>query len=396
MKTYICIVCLVAVVSAADPDAERATKLSKGSNRFSQNLYQQTALNDSNSIFSPLSIHQALSLTSLGARQETNSELSRVLGLNAIPGDSNQPHETYKYINEQLINATDVEVLTANAMFVNPSLTIESPFIASARNYYQAEVSNFDLSAPGGPEKNINDFVSNKTKGLIKNLLQSGTIDASTVLALINTLFFNGTWQKHFLTSRTQKSDFHTPNGIVQLDTMFDERSINLKRNFYDADVGELVFRGGRFSFVILLSRTANGSSDQEKSLTIPGRIESLFQGLTPTQVKLSLPKFKLESTYELNTPLKSLGIVKAFSPGQANFTGISSAGGIYISKVLHKAVIDVTETGTVAAAATAVILSRTAAVQPPTETFYVKYPFLYFLYDRQLELIVFQGKFSG
>lgn len=332
-------------------------------------------------------------MTYLGARGETASEISNTLGLYSIAGDV---YELYKNVYEQIKSATEVELLSANAIFLNPKKEIDANFSRDARYYFQAEVSSLDFVAPGGPEQKINDFVSNKTKGLVTDLLKPGSIDDSTVLALINTLFFNGTWQKQFSKTRTQKSDFNTPKGIIQIDTMFDERRINLKKNYFGADVGEIIFRGGRFSLVIMLSGSADGLSTLEESLKIPGRLAGVFKGLKSVQVKLSLPKIKLQSTYELNTALQDLGIVKAFNPDQADFTGISSAGGIYISKVLHKAVIEVTETGTVAAAATAAIISpRTAALPPPEETFYVNNPFVYFIYDRQLNLILFSGKYS-
>ncbi|XP_059146078.1 leukocyte elastase inhibitor-like [Physella acuta] len=88
--------------------------------------------------------------------------------------------------------------------------------------------------------------------------------------------------------------------------------------------------------------------------------------------------------------------MVKAFSPAGADFTGISSSGQVYISQVIHKAVIDVTETGTVAAAATVIGISVTSVMLPPAESFVADHPFVYFLRDNQSGQILFQGKFSG
>ncbi|BFZ18434.1 hypothetical protein BsWGS_21473 [Bradybaena similaris] len=393
MRTITCLAFLLAGACAGHPDYDDEKRLTKAINNFSNNISQKITVGEPNSIYSPLSIHQALSMTYLGARGETAKEILNTLGLNAVAGEVN---ELYKNVCEQLNSATEVELLPANAIFLNPKKEIDANFSCDARYYYKAEVSSLDFLAPGGPEQKINDFVSNKTKGLVTDLLKPGSIDDSTILALINTLFFNGTWQKQFSITRTQKSDFNTPKGIIQIDTMFDEQRINLKRNYFGADVGEIIFRGGRFSLVIFLSGSADGLPSLEESLKAPGRLSGLFKGLKSVLVKLSLPKIKLQSTYELNTALQDLGIVKAFNPIQADFTGISSAGGIFISKVLHKAVIEVIETGTVAAAATSAIISpRKAAPPPPVETFYVNNPFVYFIYDRQLQLIVFSGKYS-
>lgn len=394
MKTYFSVLCVVTAISAASSGDET---VASACNNFSQNLYQTIALTGfKNCIYSPLSIHQALSTTMLGARGDTAAELSQVLGLDQISFSADQPQASYREVVEQLRYVPSVKILTANAIFLNPSTRIEPDFIQNATNYYHSKVSNFDLSFPGGPEEKVNLFVEKKTGGLIKNILMPGTIHESTVMTLINTLYFNGTWQKQFSRTQTVQANFHTPQGTIQVETMFDTRSIKLKRNFYGADVGQLDFRGKRFSLVIILPQEVNGLFDQESTLIIPGVIENMLEGLSLVHVKLSLPKVKTKSTYDLNSPLKALGIVRAFDPHQADFQGISTDGDIFISNVVHKAVIDITETGTTAAAATAIIMSRNVMREPPTEAFYVNRPFLYFIYDSKLELILFQGKFTG
>ncbi|BFZ05358.1 hypothetical protein BsWGS_08396 [Bradybaena similaris] len=387
-------VCLLLVVGLVRGDDIQT--LSSASSDFSQRLYQKVALDKPNVVYSPYSIHSALSMTSLGAREETATEFAKVLGVTALTG--NRAHLAYRDLITQLNNVTTVKLNTANALFVNPNIPIEQQFVSDARSYYLAKSSNFDLAAVGGPEKEINDYVEDKTHGIIKDLLPKGSVDASTVTVLINTIFFNGTWQIQFQAGDTQIKDFQKLGGTKsKVSMMYDERYVNIKRNVLGVDVAELPFKGNRFSLYIALPNTVDGITDLESTLLVPGNVDKLFQGLTPHHVRLSIPKFKIESSIGLKTPLQQLGLQKPFDPSTANFQGISSAAKVVISDVLHKAVIDVKETGTVAAAATAVIgVKITAVLEPPAETFNADHSFVFFLRDKQTNHTLFQGKFSG
>ncbi|CAG5133580.1 unnamed protein product [Candidula unifasciata] len=172
MKAPLCILCLLV---ATDGSANWDKKVAQVCNSFSQSLYQNIAVNGcENSIYSPLSIHQALSMVTLGARGDTAAELSRVLGLSQIPSRPNQPQASYLEVIQQLRQVPHVEILTVNAIFVNPSTEIKADFTNNVTKFYQAEVSSFDLISPGGPERHINRFVYSKTKGLIKTVLTPG------------------------------------------------------------------------------------------------------------------------------------------------------------------------------------------------------------------------------
>ncbi|CAG5133373.1 unnamed protein product [Candidula unifasciata] len=389
--TSICLL-VIAQLTRAD-DVQLLTSASSG---FAQKLYNKlAAVKPASAIYSPFSIHSALSMTSLGARGETATELSTTLGLTALTGNS--VHHAYHDLIKQLNNVTDVKLHTANAVFVNPNIAIEEQFIKDVKTEYLATSSNFDLAAVGGPEKAINDFVSEKTEGLIKDVLPQGSIDALTAMVLLNTIFFNGTWLEKFDQYNTKKSNFQKLGGAKsQVDMMYAERSVNIKRNVQGVDVAELPFKGGRFSLYIALPQETEGLATLENFLNSPSYLTELFEGLSRVRVRLSVPKFRIESTFELNSALKELGIRKAFDQSSANFQGISATGNVYISEVIHKAVIEVKETGTVAAAVT-VIGIKTASIElPPEEEFNADHPFVFFLRDNQSEEILFQGKYLG
>ncbi|CAG5124364.1 unnamed protein product [Candidula unifasciata] len=376
------------------PSADGAQKIAKASNNFSQRLYREIALGSKNTIYSPLSIHTALSMTSLGAKGDTKTEMTSTLGLDVFTGER-EPHQAYNDVIAQLNAASNVTtILTANAIFINKLETVESAFVRDVQNFYLSNVSTFDPHDPAGPERVINEYVEYKTRGLIQNLVQPNVVTALTLMVLVNTVYFNGSWDRPFDKDRTQPADFHTQQGTIQVDTMFDTRTMNIKRNFHGADVGELTIGHGRFSVVIVLPHTVDGLADLENALTVPGRVEELFQDLTPVRVNVSMPKVNIESTFMLSQPLIQLGMVKAFSPHEADFTGINRNGNIFIKEGFHQSTIEINEYGTVASAATAVVIEMRRQPPAANATFQVDHPFLFLLTDNRLRSILFQGKF--
>ncbi|KAH9525657.1 Serpin B4, partial [Bulinus truncatus] len=376
-------------------DLQQQLSLSSASADFSQRLYQKVALDKPNVIYSPYSIHSALSMTSLGARGDTADEMRATLGVTSL-GDS--VHQVYKELIQQLNSVTTVQLHTGNAIFVNPYYQIIPKFMEDTSNDYFAKSDNIDLSANGGPEKPINDYIAAQTENMIKDVLGPGSVDGSTVMILVNTIFFNGTWEKTFEKYKTRSQDFKQLGGAVkQVQMMHDDRTVKIKRdNANGVDVAELPFKGGRFSLYIALPQKVDGITELEALLAQPGKAQELLTGLNHTRVQLAIPKFKIETTLALNSALRDLGIVKAFSPAAADFTGITQSAQVYISQVLHKAMIEVQETGTVAAAATVIGIVALAVLSPPAETFIADHAFVYFLRDNTTGQILFQGKFSG
>ncbi len=115
---------------------------------------------------------------------------------------------------------------------------------------------------------------------------------------------------------------------------------------------------------------------------------------LSGAAVTLSMPKFKLESAFGLSDAMKALGMVDAFEPGSADFSGMEATRSLYISDLLHKAYVDVNEEGTEAAAATAVVVGQTSM---PAESYVIDFdhPFLFFIRNIQTNTILFMGRLA-
>nr|KAI8738085.1 hypothetical protein BgiMline_024988 [Biomphalaria glabrata] len=360
-------------------DQQQQLALSSASSEFSQRLYQKVALDQSNVIYSPYSIHSLLTMTSLGARGDTAAEMKNVLGITSL-GES--VHSLYRETIQQLNSQSNVQLLTGNAIFINPSYPIVPEFIQETADEYFALTDHIDFSANGGPEKPINDYVEARTEHVIKNLLETGAIDNLTVMLLVNTIFFNGTWNSPFDETKTRKQDFQLPGGAVKQVDMMNGIQIetNVKTDDVNKfDVAEIAFTGSRFALYIALPQEVDGITDLEILLQKPGKVDELFTGHGSYNVQMAIPKFKIETKLELKDVLVDMGMAKAFSDKSADFSGLSQ-GQVYISKVIHKAVIEVQESGTVAAAVTAAeMFERSLPV-----FFIADHPFLFFLRDKE------------
>lgn len=117
-------------------------------------------------------------------------------------------------------------------------------------------------------------------------------------------------------------------------------------------------------------------------------------QNMSMRNVSLLLPRFTVEESYDLGATVVALGMVDAFSPQDADFSGMTGSRGLVLSKVLHKSFVEVTEEGTEAAAATGVGIVVTSA--PIYETFHCDHPFLFFIKHNKTSSILFFGRLSA
>ncbi|XP_059179562.1 leukocyte elastase inhibitor-like [Physella acuta] len=377
------------ISQCAHGDLLQQQVLAKSASGFSQNLYRQVAISEEQIVYSPYSIHSALTMTYLGARGVSAREMSQVLGLTSLQ----DPHQTYHDLIVDWNSAESVRLDVCNAIFTNPYETILPSFISDVDRYYLAPANKLDVTEP---ERAINELVANKTHNMIPEILKPGSLDDGTDIVLVNVVFFNGTWENQFLSELTQQQDFHKLGGAISQVSMMNEaeKLKNYKKdNVNGVDVLELPFKGNRFSMYFALPQKMDGISDLENLLATPGKVDELFDGLTSKVVRVSLPKFKIETSLDLINPLIELGMYSEFDD-RADFSGINGLGDIFIDKAIHKAVIDLQETGTVASAAT--VISMTKGMIIPRATFLADHPFMFFLRDNVTGQLLFQGKFSG
>jgi serine protease inhibitor len=246
--------------------------------------------------------------------------------------------------------------------------------------------------------KTINDWVADKTKKRIQNLVPPGALNPKTALVLVNALYLKAPWETKFPEHATQPQPFHVRGGeATNVPTMNVQRVFGYSKT-NDVTVISVPYKGNDLQFLIILPDDANGLSKTETELT-PEKLSG-WANLPGQTVKLFLPKFKMEPpTLPLGDALQKLGMLTAFDapPGSANFDRMAPRRPddyLCISKVFHKTFISVDEKGTEAAAATAVAMVRMSGIARPIEPVEVKvdHPFIFAIQHRASGACLFLG----
>ncbi len=368
--------------------------LVKGNTTFALDLYKQLKATPGNLFFSPYSISMCLGMAYAGARGDTEKQMADVLH---FPKDA-RVHAAFRELQEVLSEAgreKGIELSIANGLWAQKEYPFLPEFLNVARNDYAANIQQVDFKTEAEAARNeINRWVEDKTKGKIQNLLPSGSLDALTRLVLANAVYFKGTWTKRFEKEQTATQPFHVSAATqvsVPLMHHFDE--VKYTENA-ELQAVELPYSKGELAMVILLPRQVEGCGKLEGPLS-PEVLARTLGALNRQRVEIFLPRFKLESRFQLKPPLAEMGMVNAFTP-KADFSGIDGSRGLNISEVFHKAWGLVNEEGTEAAAATGTVMTLSAArpSRPPV-VFRADHPFVFFIRDTRSGSILFLGRLS-
>ena len=373
---------------------------------FALNLYQELATNQGNFFFSPFSISTALAMTYAGARGETEAQMSDVLGF-----ETNQQQFASLYgqlltelQSDQQTNAIQLNI--AQALWTQEGFPFLSSFLETASNQYQANINQTDFSTESGLAiQEINAWVAQETQNKIQNILAPGSINGSTRLVLANAIYFLGAWTESFAVTNTSLQPFYlSSSNIVEASLMHQPSPADYCNCYGPISFGwgtnftavEMPYASNQLSMVILLPDQVDGLSQLEQELS-PALLSGLLTSMNnlDLDVELYLPKFTLESSFQLSNTLADMGMTDAFEPGIANFSGMDGADDLYISGAFHKAWVQVNEAGTVAAAST-VVGAITRGGPPPTFVFRADHPFIFFILDTQSGSILFMGRLAN
>jgi serine protease inhibitor len=382
-----------ASVSAALPNAPMAA-VAQGNTAFAIDLYQQERSKPGNLFFSPYSISTALAMTYAGARGDTAAEMAKVLHFTAGPTELPTLWSQLSRRMDEVGRSNQVALRIANSLWCQRTFTFNENFLTLNRDFFQATARQVDfVGNTEGTREEINFWVAASTNDKIRELLQRGQLSRDTLLVLCNAVYFKGAWLEPFDPRSTRPAPFFLrPTEPIQVPMM--TRSMTL-RSKADAELNlfSLPYAGKDISMIILLPRELDGLASMEKQLTAP-RLRELLDGLdraAETKTVVNLPKFKLDCRLPLTRELAAMGMPSAFQP-RADFSGISSSRGLFISDVVHQAFVDVSEEGTEAAAATAVVIAKSAVMKPPPPL-KVDHPFLFLIRENQTGSVLFMGR---
>lgn len=358
---------------------------SESINQLGLDLYAKLAdEHQGNLFFSPYSISSALAMTYGGARGETAKEMSKALHF----GGQGATHPAFSYLRKKfgdIQNKSHVQLAVANSLWPEKSYTFKPDYLAMTQEFYGAEIEavNFKFE-PEMARLHINSWVENQTASLIKDLLPKGSVDAMTRLVLANAIYFKGDWAKQFDPQATAERLFTLTSGHEIPVPMMSKTSRFGYAEANEFKALELPYKGDDLSMLVLLPNQTNHFP------SLNNEILSSLEFKT-NEVIVQLPKFKIETTFSLTETLAALGMPLAFSD-QADFSGMDEIQALNISSVIHKAFIDVDETGTEAAAATAVTI-RAASLGKPSPQFIANRPFLFLIRENSTGTILFMGR---
>jgi serpin B len=403
MKPYILLIPLLLAVSACnkeplpveEPDKEFTpivlTKaeegINNGVNEFGLKLFR--ALYDKDQVFiSPLSVSLALSMTAYGARGTTEQEMIATLGFGEATRD--QVGEYYKKMVPALVeadNRTTLEI--ANSIWVKDMIRLRDDFSAGVKDYFSTDIFSRNFSATD-LVKEINNWSSDKTHGLIKNVADN--LNPDTIMALVNALYFNGKWTVEFDKATDGKFTTLASNSVST--KMMSKTS---SYRFAAAGGYQMVsvpYGNGAFVMDLILPEETGATAFNDAVAGLDWeKYSALIAYGGACQVCLTMPVFKMEYYMELQDILAAMGMPTAFSDF-ADFSGMTDDTSLCIDQVIHKTLVDVDEKGTEAAAVTVVGMRKTTG-GGHSETIYftADRPFIFAIRETSTNALLFVGQ---
>ncbi|MBT7065358.1 MAG: serpin family protein [Verrucomicrobia bacterium] len=353
----------------------------------------------------------------------------------------NKEREIAGKLNAESAKVDQYEIRVANALWGEKTYPFDPNYTETIKKHYDTG-SVFPVDFKTNFEAvrlKINGWVEKQTNDRIKDLLPDGSLDALTRLVLVNAIYFKGDWSVPFKEENTKERDFTLASGNKQQTPIMYAPKLDVARyGAFNADgshfetparIGrgqdpkghypksdgfamvELPYKGDDLSMVVIAPNDPAGLSAVEENLT-PEHLSQWIGKLQKRATHVYLPKFKMETDYKLGDAdepgtLQKMGMARAFKDPRnpktgAQFQGMTTSTDpmeqLYISKVFHKAFVEVNEKGTEAAAATAVVMSVARSLPrdvPFTPEFKADRPFVFLIREKSTGSVLFIGRMT-
>ncbi|XP_013796439.1 alpha-1-antitrypsin-like [Apteryx mantelli] len=367
-------------------------KIAPSNADFAFRFYKQVAAEagDKNIFFSPLSLSVAFAMLSLGARAATCHQLHKGLAFNLTEIEEREVHEGFQRLL-QLLNDPhrEVQLSMGNALFVDNHLKLLQKFVDDVTNFYDSEAISSNFQNTSEAKKEINDYIEMKTRGKFVNLLKS--LDSDTVMVLVGYIFFKGYWEQPFSNLLTSDDDFFMDaKKSVKVKMMHRNKIYNIYRDEkLSCWVVEIPYKGNAAALFVLPDE---GTMKQVEDALLKETVSNWAKSLKNRKIYLHLPKFSISGSYDVKNLFEKMGVTEVFSD-QADLSGMTENTRLKVSKAIHKAMVDVNENGTEAAAVTVLEMTPTSLEIPPPPVIKFNRPFLMVIFDKITHCILFLGK---
>ena len=376
--------------SASTPEGVR--KVVDANNQFAIELYQQINKQakqaENNVFFSPYSLSTAMAMLYAAAEGETKQQIQKTFHY-PVPAILN--HNSAALYNQFNKPNPNYDLSTVNDLWMRQGLSPNQSYLDTVKRYYGGQVTNLDFaSRPEPSRQTINKTIANYTKQMIPELLPEGSIKSSTAAVLTNAVYFKSQWAQP-LGLRGSTQPFYNLNGTIT-DTNF---MYSIENSNYTEDeqvqVVEMPYKGDDLSMIVVLPKSKEAAAMQKLIANLStAQINKWTERLESKEIFLNMPKFKLEQIYKMESILTEMGMPIAFS-NKADFSLFNDKLPLAVDSVIHKAVVEVDEKGTVAAAATSIVITPISASY--NAEFTADHPFMFMIKDNKTDAILFLGQ---
>lgn len=382
-------------VTSAPSDAVLSATV-EGNTTAGLALYRKLVEGDDNFFFSPHSIISVLGLAYGGAAGDSRSELAALLHA----PEAADFHRSMNHLdralrsrgaNSQGAGGEPFALHSLNQLFADTQHPVQAGYLDLLQQEYGLGVRQLDIAgAPTDATRKINEWVSLATKQKIPTLLGPADVTERTKLVLVNAMYFSSAWASNFDVASTAELPFHGLAGTRSLPMM---RSTNLSAKELETDelqAVQVTYSGGELSMLILMPK--GDYRAWEASLTT-ATLQDARAALQAELLDLSLPKFELRSRRDLRPTLEALGVTTSFDPERADFSAMSTDP-TFLAFLTHEAWVDVSESGTRAAAATAGGFASPPSVPPQPKRVIIDRPFFFVIQDDATKAVLFAGRY--
>ncbi|XP_075970394.1 antichymotrypsin-2-like isoform X1 [Anticarsia gemmatalis] len=392
MKLLLILVLTAAVMA----DSDVGQLLKSGNDQFTTKLFQEVVKqhNMSSVVLSAFSVLSPLAQLALASVGPSHDEILTTIGM---PSD-NVTKEAMMSLNTRIGAVKGVVLKQANKVYVRTGYTLNDVFAAVSKSVFNSDLQNIDFSNREGSANEINQWVEDNRNKRIKNLISKEAITSDTISILVNAIYFKGKWKTPFEKFVTREQDFYkTKDDTVRIPMMNKFNYFNYgESSELDAKLLEMPYEGDEASFVVILPNKYDGIDSLIEKLRDPAAFTKGLETMYYTDVRVALPKFKIETMTSLGEALVNIGVSKLFSSTEARLDHlVKEKSNLYVTSAIQKAFIEVNEEGAEAAAANAFLAGATSVgEQHRSHVFTADHPFVFFL--MQKDIILFNGVFRS
>ncbi|CAO2587239.1 SERPINA4 [Lemmus lemmus] len=367
--------------------------IAPGNADFAFRLYHLVASQNSeeNIFFSPLSISIALAMLSTGAGGNTQTQILEGLGFNLTELSQPEIHEGFRLMQRMISRPSpEMDISVGNALILSQDLKPLPEFVNTTEASYNSKVLLSNFRDTKGTVQLINNHVKEKTRGKIKDLISD--LSPNIRMVLVNYIFFRGLWKKPFPSHKVTVSNFYVDEKtVVQVPMMLQDDNEHwfLDDRRVPCTVLRMEYKGDDATAFFILPQ--KGKMDEVEHVLSPGMLARWNHLLQHRKLSLHFPKFSIANSYSLDEILPYLGFQDLFTQ-RADFSRINEEEKLQLSKVFHKATLDVNEVGTEAAAATGSSVMFFSAKHKKRVLVFNR-PFFAVIYSTSTKNILFMGK---